>query len=136
MVLSAKLSRVLYFLVDQIVWATRLGLYKSDPKAWSKFQAKIWSVALVFCVARNLYDLYKLLLVADTKKFEDAGDPRKLWYQKLKSRPEVLLDTVKNCADFLIPLNIFGAIEINNGYIGVLGVISSLAGASVIWQPK
>lgn len=134
MIISARLSRVMYFLVDQIVWAARIGIYKSDAKAWSKFQAKIWSLALVFCVARNIYDIYNLLVVAD-KKTEDPGLQNECLYQKLKSRPEVLVDTVKNCADFLIPLNVMGAIEMNNGYIGVLGIISSLAGALTLWQP-
>lgn len=134
LVISARLTRVLYFLVDQIVWATRLGLYKANPKAWSKFQAKIWTVALIFCVTRNMYDIYNLLTAAD-KKDEDPGAQTVSWYQKFKTRPEILVDTVKNCADFLIPLNIIGVIEINNGIVGVLGLISSLAGASTVWEP-
>jgi hypothetical protein len=134
LVVSARLTRVLYFLVDQIVWATRLGVYKSNPKAWSKFQAKIWSVALILCVTRNLYDIYNLVRAPD-KKNEDPGSEAVCWYEKFKTRPEVLVDTVKNCADFLIPLNIIGVIEINNGIVGVLGLISSLAGASTVWEP-
>ena len=134
LVISARLSRVLYFLVDQVVWATRLGLYKSDPKSWSKFQAKIWSIALIFCVTRNIYDIYNLLKSSE-KKNEDLGDQTVCWYEKFKTRPEVLVDTVKNCADFLIPLNIMGAIEINNGVVGILGLVSSLAGAFTVWEP-
>ena len=134
LIVSARLTRVLYFLVDQVVWATRLGLYKSDPKAWSKFQAKIWSIALIFCVTRNLYDIYNLLKATD-KKNEDPGIETVCWYDKFKTRPEVLVDTVKNCADFFIPLNIIGVININNGIVGILGLISSLAGASTVWEP-
>lgn len=134
MILSARLSRMFYFLVDQIVWAARIGIYKSDAKAWSKFQAKIWSLALIFCVARNFYDIYNIFIMAD-KKSEDSGIQKACWYKRLQSRPEVLLDTVKNCADFLIPLNVMGAVEVNNGFIGILGVISSLAGLSTVWQP-
>ena len=133
LVVSARLTRVLYFLIDQIVWATRLGLYKADPKAWSRFQAKIWSAALIFCVTRNLYDIYNLVKATD-KKNEDPGVQTSL-YEKFKTRPEVFVDTVKNCADFLIPLNIMGMIEINNGIVGILGLISSLAGASTVWEP-
>jgi peroxin-11A/peroxin-11B len=134
LVVSVRLTRVLYFLVDQVVWATRLGLYKADPKAWSKFQAKIWSIALILCVTRNMYDIYNLIKTTD-KKNEDPGTQTVCWYEKFKTRPEVLVDTVKNCADFLIPLNIIGVIEINNGIVGVLGLISSLAGASTVWEP-
>lgn len=134
LVVSVRLTRVLYFLVDQIVWAARIGLYKSDPKAWSKSQAKIWSVALILCVARNIYDIYCLLKTTN-KKNDDQENQQLCWYEKFKMRPEVLVDTVKNCADFLIPLNIIGVIQINNGIIGILGLISSLAGASTAWQP-
>ena len=133
LVVSARLTRVLYFLVDQIVWATRLGLYKADSKAWSRFQAKIWIAALIFCVTRNLYDIYNLVKATD-KKNEDPGVQTCL-YERFKTRPEVFVDTVKNCADFLIPLNIMGVIKINNGIVGVLGLISSLAGASTVWEP-
>lgn len=130
---SIRLTRVLYFLVDQIVWATRLGLYKANSKAWSKFQSKIWCIALIFCVTRNIYDIYTLLKSTEKKNDDMEVLP---WHERFKSRPEVFVDTVKNCADFLIPLNIIGVISINNGVVGILGLISSLAGASTAWNPN
>lgn len=133
-----RLTYIIYYLIDHITWAARLGLYKSTPKEWSKFQAKFWVVALVFGLLRNLYDILNLIFVP--KKKQDGGEesfaPGSTVASRLMSRPQVLLDTVKNSADFLLPFNVMGVIELNVGLAGLLGLISSIAGATPVWYPN
>lgn len=133
-----RLTYTIYYIIDHITWAARLGLYKSTPKEWSKFQAKFWVIALVFGLLRNLYDILNLIFVP--KKKQDGGEesfaPGSTVASRLMSRPQVLLDTVKNSADFLLPFNVMGVIELNAGVAGLLGLISSIAGATPVWIPN
>jgi len=56
--------------------------------------------------------------------------------QKVMQRPDVVLDTVKNSADFLLPLNVMGVVQVSAGVTGLLGLISSIAGAVPVWYPE
>ena len=137
LVICRRLTYIIYYVIDHFTFAARLGLFKSDPKAWSKFQAKFWLVALVFGLLRNIYDLMNLLL-GKKEKAEDGQEnpPRGGAIQRVMTRPQVVLDTVKNTADFLLPFNVMGIIELNAGVAGLLGLISSLAGATPVWKPE
>ena len=136
LIICRRLTYVIYYFIDHFTFAARLGLFKSDPKSWSKFQAKFWVVALVFGLLRNIYDLVNLILARKEKSEDDQENGIKGGViQRVMKRPEVVLDTVKNSADFLLPFNVMGIIELNTGVAGVLGLISSLAGATPIWRP-
>jgi len=138
LIICRRITYTIYYIIDHITWAARLGLYKSNPKEWSKFQAKFWVIALVFGLLRNLYDILNLVFVP-TKKHD--GEEESFAHgssvaARLMSRPQVLLDTVKNSADFLLPFNVMGLIELNVGLAGLLGLISSIAGAIPVWSPN
>ncbi len=138
LIMCRRITYVIYYIIDHITWAARLGLYKATPKEWSKFQAKFWLIALVFGLLRNLYDILNLIFVP--KKKHDGGEESfaqgSSVATRLMSRPQVLLDTVKNSADFLLPFNVMGVIELNVGLAGLLGLISSIAGAIPVWSPN
>lgn len=138
LIMCRRITYTIYYVIDHVTWAARLGLYKATPKEWSKFQAKFWVVALVFGLLRNLYDILNLIFVP--KKKHDDGEESvaqgSTVATRLMSRPQVLLDTVKNSADFLLPFNVMGVIELNAGLAGLLGLISSIAGAIPVWSPN
>jgi len=135
LIMCRRLTYVLYYIVDHITWASRVGLYKSDPKAWSKFQAKFWILALVFGILRNIFDLLNLINMPKEKVDGDKVRERSV-VQKVMQRPDVVLDTVKNSADFLLPLNVMGVVQVSAGVTGLLGLISSIAGAVPVWYPE
>ena len=139
LIICRRLTYTFYYVIDHITWAARLGLYKATPKEWSKFQAKFWVVALVFGLLRNLYEILNLIVVP--KKKHDGGEEEGYTHgssvaTRLMSRPQLLLDTVKNSADFLLPFNVMGIIELNAGIAGLLGLISSISGAIPVWHPN
>lgn len=135
LIICRRITYTVYYIIDHITWAARLGLYKSNPKEWSKFQAKFWVVALVFGLLRNLYDILNLLFVPVKKHDGEESCVRgNTVSARLMSRPQVLLDTVKNSADFLLPFNVMGLIELNTGLAGLLGLISSIAGSIPVWN--
>lgn len=138
LIICRRATLALYYIIDHITWAARLGLYKATPKDWSKFQAKFWAIALVFGLLRNLYEILNLIFVPIKKhdSGEESNSQGSSVTSRLMTRPQLFLDTVKNSADFLLPFNVMGVIELNVGLAGLLGLISSIAGAIPVWNPN
>lgn len=134
LIMCRRMTYIVYYLIDHMTWAARVGLIKSDSKSWSKFQAKFWIIALVFSLLRNIYDLMNLLF-APKEKIDGEKAIQKSPAQRVMRRPEVVLDLVKNSADFLLPFNVLGIVQLNTGTSGLLGLISSIAGSLPIWYP-
>ncbi|XP_029411839.1 peroxisomal membrane protein 11A isoform X2 [Nannospalax galili] len=59
-----------------------------------------------------------------------------LLFQSLKRHPPLLLDTVKNFCDILIPLNQLGIYKSNHGVVGLGGLVSSVAGLVTVVYPQ
>lgn len=135
LIMCRRMTYVFYYIIDHITWAARVGLYKADSKAWSKFQSKFWLLALIFGVLRNIYDLLNLICTPKEKVDGEKVRERSI-VQKVMQRPDVVLDSVKNSADFLLPLNVMGIVQLSTGVSGLLGLISSIAGAMPIWYPE
>ena len=137
LIICRRITYTIYYIIDHVTWAARLGLYKSNPKEWSKFQAKFWALALAFGLLRNLYDILNLVFVPVKKHDgEESYSQGSSVTARLMSRPQVLLDTLKNLADCLLPYNVMGLIELNVGLAGLLGLTSSIAGAIPVWSPN
>ena len=129
-----RMTYIVYYLIDHMTWAARVGLIKSDSKSWSKFQAKFWIIALIFGLLRDIYELMKLLFTPK-EKVDGEKAIQKSPAQRVMQRPDVILDVVKNSADFLLPFNVLGIVQLNTGVAGLLGLISSIAGSAPIWYP-
>ena len=137
LIICRRITYTIYYIIDHVTWAARLGLYKANPKEWSKFQAKFWALALAFGLLRNLYDILNLVFVPVKKHDgEESYSQGSSVTARLMSRPQVLLDTLKNLADCLLPYNVMGVIELNVGLAGLLGLTSSIAGAIPVWSPN
>nr|XP_021578576.1 peroxisomal membrane protein 11A isoform X2 [Ictidomys tridecemlineatus] len=59
-----------------------------------------------------------------------------LLFRSLKQHPPLLLDTVKNLCDILIPLDQMGIYRSNPGIIGLGGLVSSVAGIITVAYPQ
>ncbi|XP_076401751.1 peroxisomal membrane protein 11A isoform X2 [Peromyscus maniculatus bairdii] len=59
-----------------------------------------------------------------------------LLFRSLKRHPPLLLDTVKNFCDILIPLNQLGIYKSNLGIVGLGGLVSSVAGLITVVYPQ
>ena len=135
LIVLRRATYVIYYFIDQFTWAARVGLYKSNPKEWSKFQARFWFTGLILGVLRNLYD-WIVLLSGIKEKVEPDEETNQSVACRIAQRPDVVVDSVKNAADFLLPLNVMGYVKLNTGLAGLLGLISSLCGVIAVWNPK
>ncbi|XP_027264018.1 peroxisomal membrane protein 11A isoform X2 [Cricetulus griseus] len=60
----------------------------------------------------------------------------RLLFHSLRQHPPLLLDTVKNFCDILIPLNQLGIYKSNLGVVGLGGLVSSVAGLITVMYPQ
>ena len=129
-IVVSRLSRSVYFLYDILNWCCRVSLMSGSAKEYAARAAPFWFVAVLFCLIRDLYEVINYILRAQAKK-KDPG-PKDFVCQ----RPDIAVDSLKNMCDFLIPLKIWGKLDLTDGTVGVLGLISSICGILTILNPR
>ena len=129
-VVVARLSRSIYFVYDILNWCCRVSLMKGSSKEYATRAAPFWLVAVIFCLLRDLYEVINYVLRAQAKQKTPTVQ------DCVTQRPDIAVDTLKNMADFVIPLKIWGKIDISEGIVGALGLISSICGILAILSPQ
>lgn len=153
----ANINRALYFICDNVLWATNVGLIRDiDKERWRLCASRCYLVSLVMNLTRDVYAISQLMVQrARNKNFKEKMDSHLnqnpevaeviipqldaflfLLLDSLKSHPAVALDTVKNICDLTIPLDRLGIYPSNAGVVGFCGLISSLIGIVTLAQPK
>ncbi|XP_034541839.1 peroxisomal membrane protein 11A [Notolabrus celidotus] len=154
---ASNMSRALYFVCDNALWARNVGLIRNmDKERWSLNASRCYFISLVTSLTRDVYVILLLMSQrARDRRFRqkmDAhlnGNPEVadvvipqldaflfLLLESLKSQPAVALDTLKNICDLFIPLDKLGIYQSNAGVVGFCGLISSVIGIITLAQPK
>lgn len=147
----SKLSQALFLYADHIVWLARSGLFKDvNVTAWNERANKYWLLSIVMNLCRDVYELCKIIEQtqigrADVKRTlvsacsvrngQELMAASLRTYASLIAHRAVVVDTVKNVCDLFIPLTGLGYTRLSPRTIGVLGVISSVAGLIAVVQP-
>ncbi|XP_041651109.1 peroxisomal membrane protein 11A [Cheilinus undulatus] len=154
---AANMTRALYFVCDNTLWARNVGLIRNiDKERWSLNASRCYFISLVLSLTRDVYVILQLM----SQKVRDKHFRRKmdahlngnpevadvvvpqldaflfLLLESLKSDPAVALDTLKNICDLFIPLDKLGIYQSNAGVVGFCGLISSVIGIVTLAQPK
>ena len=129
-IVVARLSRAVYFLYDILNWCCRVSLLNGNAKEYALRAAPFWFVAVLFCLVRDLYEIINYVLRCKAKKKEASLQDCAI------QRPDIAVDTVKNICDFLIPLKLWGKVNISDGKVGFLGLVSSICGILSILNPQ
>lgn len=152
----ANLNRVVYYICDTVLWVKSVGLTSGvNREKWQMWATRHYYYFLLLSLARDLYEiLLQMERVARdrAKREKSSQDPPGysvvtedtdwlqsfflLLFQSLKRHPPLLLDTVKNLCDILIPLNQLGIYKSNLGVVGLGGLVSSVAGLITIVYPQ
>lgn len=152
----ANLNRVVYFICDTILWVRSVGLAMGiNKEKWQTWATRHYYYFLLLSLVRDLYEISLQMgrLAHDRATREKSSqnpfgyslaDEETEWLQSfllllfrsLKQHPPLLLDTVKNFCDILIPLNQMGIYRSNPGIIGLGGLISSVAGIITVAYPQ
>ncbi|XP_056636004.1 peroxisomal membrane protein 11A [Diorhabda carinulata] len=137
----SKITNALFLLADHILWLGRADLCTVDTERWSNLSNRYWLYSITMNLVRDFYEISKLLKSNKDhilpKKF-NSNDTLKILlrtFSILSNNQSIVIDTVKNSCDFFIPLTSLGHVKLSPGTIGLLGVISSVAGLIVLLQP-
>lgn len=154
---AANMTRALYFVCDNALWARNVGLIRNmDKERWSLNASRCYFISLVMNLIRDAYEILQLMSQkARDRRFRQKmdrhlnGNPEVadvvvpqldaflfLLLEILKSNPAVALDTLKNICDLFIPLDRLGIYQSNAGVVGFCGLISSVLGIITLAQPK
>ncbi|KAM4553598.1 peroxisomal membrane protein 11A [Fundulus diaphanus] len=153
---AANVSRALYFICDNILWARGVGLIRSiDKERWSINASRYYLFSLVMNLTQDLYVILQLMLQKGRdNRFRSKMDQHLnecpdvaevaipeldalvfLLLETLRSEPTVALDTVKNVCDVFIPLDRLGIYKSSAGVVGFCGLVSSLIGILTLARP-
>lgn len=147
-----KICSSIFLLSDHIIWLARSGLVKDiDTPKWSERANKFWIISLVMSLIRDVYEInrvvssfssYKSLSSCIASSLISIRSPKDVslcfmsLFEFLITYKHLTIDTVKNIADLFIPLNGSGYVKLSPRVIGLLGMVSSIAGLIVILNPQ
>ncbi|XP_033109546.1 peroxisomal membrane protein 11B-like [Anneissia japonica] len=156
-VTMSKINQAFYLLFDHLLWADRVGVFKTDKDKYSKISAKFWLATIILNLSRDFYELAVLLGKTALeyergKKSEDSlrengkvsssmGDVAEyqndvfiIFRKCLRENVQVTLDLVKNLADLFLPTSTLGYLKLSPGVQGLFGIIGSLVGVLTVWD--
>lgn len=131
-----KLNRGFYLLIDHLVWASRMNLVTIKNQYWSRLANQCWLVALILGLLRDLYELFKAWSSAREYQTYGQSVTTKEVCSVLQNNPAICVDLVKNGGDLFIPLSRLDLIYLPGGVVGLLGVVSSLAGLLATYNER
>lgn len=134
-----KLTRFLFLLFDHLVWAGRLRLFGIDPKRWSTHSTRFWFLAITFGLLRDTYDIFRALKIEYSRlRHNSTGAKRNMstvLSRTIHNNPALVLDVVKNSTDIFLPISSFKQGRgMSPGWVGLMGVVSSLCGLIAAWD--
>ncbi|KAM6927142.1 peroxisomal membrane protein 11A [Lycodopsis pacificus] len=154
---AANINRALYFICDNVLWATSVGLIRDvDKESWSLNSSRCYFLSLVMSLTRDVYVVLQLMTerardksfkqkmethLGESPEVAEAVVPQLdafvfLLLESLRSHPAVAVDTLKNVCDLFIPLHRLGLYQSNAGVVGFCGLMSSVIGIVTLLQPK
>lgn len=146
-----KICQSIFLLTDHIIWLARSGLVKDiDTVKWTQRSNRYWLISLVMALVRDVYEInrvvasfssYKSLSSCIASSVVSIRRPKDVTicvtslFEFLITYKHLTIDTIKNGCDLFIPLNGLGYTKLSPRVIGLLGMISSIAGLMVILNP-
>lgn len=147
-----RISQSIFLLADNIIWLARSGLVKDiDTVKWTQRSNRYWIISLVLSLVRDVYEINRVVAsfssykglssciassVASIRSPKDVSLRLTSLLDFLITYKHLTIDTIKNAADLFIPLNGLGYVKLSPRVIGLLGMVSSIAGLIVILNPQ
>ncbi|KAG2470811.1 PX11A protein, partial [Polypterus senegalus] len=157
LLVTSCLSRTLYFICDNLLWARSIGVINSiNKEKWSLLATRFYFISLIMGLSRDIYELYQAMKqdvrgqqiqkkigqhISEGPDVACIGVFRLeyfliLLYYSVKKNPPLLLDSMKNVFDLFIPMDRLDIYKTNSGVVGLCGLASSLFGILTILKPS
>lgn len=136
---------MLFFALDIIQLPKMLGLlggkginenlsnYKIVKNA-NKYAAAMWCLSLIGGLTKNLRQLQIYIVKYFKEKNNGTSDINQEGKPHSISIHKIERDFIKNILDFIISINMYENLGVNDGIIGGCGVITSIMGIQDIWN--
>lgn len=130
----SKIAHSLYLLCDHYIWLGKHNFIQVNIVQWTQTSNKYWFLSIVLNLVRDVIELNKLINSMLKKKILNTLNrkvtPKDVFsggaVQFVCDHKDLLIDTVKNSCDVLLPLSNLGLIRLSPGTIGVAGMLSSI----------
>eukprot|EP01133_Synstelium_polycarpum_P019070 gene19070-22835_t len=124
-----------YWVFDNLVWSTSIGLTKFDTTKLSRFSSVAWFIGLCCSIIIDLHNLKSVLhkektLIAAAKQVGQTSDEM---VAVQKKKDELYLNCVKNSCDAVIAANLLKFYTSSQGTVGICGLISACIGGYQMW---
>jgi len=147
--LARGVGMYFYWTFDHLVWAANTGLSKLDGPKYAYYGAVAWCVGLISTLLIDLHSLNRNITLRRALQLEQwsssAGAPatkegKSVVSQQMRDvlakKNEILLNCVKNVADLGVAMYLTKVVDLSQGKVGLLGVISALIGAYQLYPPS
>jgi peroxin-11B len=152
-----NINQACYLVLDNLLWLNSMGVVNLKEKATiiNEWSNKFWLFSSILYLGRDLNDLFALVqkekLNSDSKKTMNhhvqKGTRRNqrminrlLKFATIiilnKQNHQLLIDTIKNVFDIVLPLSTLNYIKTSAGTQGLCGLISSLLSLLVVWDAR
>lgn len=140
----SKIAHSLYLFCDHFLWLSRNNLIQINASSWGQVSNKYWLLSIVLNLVRDAIELNNLFKAILKKKILNTLNrkvaPKDVFtgeaVQFVRSHKDLLIDTVKNSCDLMLPLTNLGFIRLSPGTIGVVGMISSVLSLYTLLDQK
>lgn len=130
----SKIAHSLYLLCDHFVWLNKNNYLQINATRWGQIGNKYWLLSIVLNLVRDVMELNNLMKAILKKKILNTLNrkvaPKDVFtgeaVQFVRSHKDLLIDTVKNSCDLLLPLTNLGFVRLSPGTIGIVGMVSSV----------
>ncbi|KAL1110451.1 hypothetical protein AAG570_007982 [Ranatra chinensis] len=130
----SKIAYAMFLLCDHILWIGRVGVMDVNIEKWSVTANKYWLYTVIINLVRDYYELNKLMSMCRADGTPLLTSVKKT-IRLLGQNRDVLVDTIKNLCDVFIPLASLSYVKVSPGTVGLLGIISSVAGIVSLMDP-
>lgn len=150
----SRIAQSIFLLADHIIWVGRAGLIRVNANRWRNLANKCWIYSITINLLRDLYEI-KLAskqyhpssttvaqmsssssLVVQSSVVQKCVSCLPLFTAFCVDHKDISVDTVKNICDIFIPLTSQGHVNLNPGIVGLLGVVSTIAGIYALIDPS
>lgn len=140
----SKIAHSLYLACDHFIWLSKHSFIQINASKWSQAGNKYWLLSIVLNLVRDAMELNNLFQSMLKKKILNTLNrkvsPKDVFtgeaVQFVRSNKDLLIDTVKNSCDLILPLTNLGFIRLSPGTIGVVGMMSSMLSLYTLLDPK
>ncbi|KAH7312237.1 peroxisomal biogenesis factor 11 [Stachybotrys elegans] len=123
-----------YLSLDSATVLDAAGVRKWDrAKTLQREAFRFWAMGLTFSVVAQLYTLYRLNqreAAIDKKDGEGVVESKRIARERAASRLQLLSDL----CDFTIPASALSLANLDDGFVGLAGTLSSIIGIYTQWK--